>query len=119
MAGFASRVGASRDLKHALRDVLGCDAIRSGGDEYDLAGTLQRKLGSLSFRGNPHLGGCCHTCEVDIRQGFVSGDLRIEGRSVESCSNFSSLRASTSVVHQVRAFLNPECQQNLSSFWCH
>jgi hypothetical protein len=101
MAGFASRVCASRDIKHALRDVLGCDAIRSGGDDYDLAGTLQRKLGSLSFRGTPYQGGCCHTCEVDIRQGFVSGDLRIEGRSVESCSNFSSLRASTSVANQV------------------
>ena len=105
MAGFANRLSATRDIKHALRDILGCDAIKSGGDEYDIAGALQRRLGSLSIRGNPLQGGCRHSCEANLHQGFVSGDLRIEGRSVESCSNFSSLRASSSVAHQVRFFL--------------
>ena len=104
MAGFDNRVSAASDIKRVLRDLLGYDAVRSGGDEYDIAGALQRRLGSLSIRGNPLQVGCRHSCEVDLQKGFVSGDLRIEGRSVESCSNFSSLRASSSVAHQVRFF---------------
>lgn len=114
MAGFANRVCATRDIKHALRDVLGCDVVRSGGDEYDIAGALQRRLGSLSILGNPLQVGCRQSCEVDLHQGFVSGDLRIEGRSVESCSNFSSLRASSSVAHQV-PFFQPRMKAPLSS----
>ena len=35
---------------------------------------------------------------VGIDHGCITGELRIEGRSAESCSNFVTLQANTSIV---------------------
>jgi hypothetical protein len=46
---------------------------------------------------------------VGIDHGCVTGELRIEGRSAESCSNFVSIKANSSVVQvgSLRAQLFP------------
>ena len=96
------------DVSHAISSIFGDDdtyyRVVVGGSSQDEPPFLHQDVHITGAADQERARRTARVHPVAIDHGCVTGELRIDGRSAESCSNFVTLQANTSIVQVCSGF---------------